>query len=161
MAEIVAGALSFGFPLMVYKLDSDKKNSQSQVDVSGCSPKGKDPELNLSAALRDVFGKSQRCIDSFTDECKFDMSQELYRRSIAEGQCPSSSKSVEPPWFRNVVQSDVAAATAHADIKPYVPKEAEYPWLSHPVRCELLSSMRWLLINMIPHIVRTQDLCTH
>ncbi len=144
MAEIVAGALSFGFPVMVYTLGSGQKSSHGNTDVPGCSSRfeGKDPDLNISASLRDMFAKSQRCIDSFSDEYKSDISEESYRRSIGEWNAPEasnrfSSKSVEPPWFRNVVQNDVGAR-ACADNQTYDHDDVKYPWLNHPNRCELL-----------------------
>ncbi len=142
MAEIVAGALSFGFPVAVYTLGADKKNSQGNTDVTGCSSnkrEGKHPDMNLSASLRDMFAKSQRLIDSFSDEYRSDVSEESYRKSFGEGHASQqrlTSNSVEPPWFRNVVQSDVGTR-ACANEWSFHHEDAEYPWLKHANRYAL------------------------
>ncbi len=139
IVEIVASARSLGFPVMVYTLGSDRKIQQGHSNITECSSskwEGKDPDLNLSASLRGMFAKSQRCIDSFSDECKSDVSEESYRRSFGGGHAAPSSNSVEPPWFRNVVQNDVGTR-ALATNQSYDHDDFDYPWLKHPTRCVL------------------------
>ena len=104
MAEVVAGAISLGFPVMVYSL-AEKDSQKLKADENAVPKFSRQAQPSfIETSVQKMIATSQKYITSFSDEALSDVSEESYRKSMSKSNREDATAREEPAWFRLVVQ---------------------------------------------------------
>ena len=105
MAEVVAGAISLCFPVIVYSLPAENKSNKFSLLEDKPDNSRSFDNQNTYSPVREWLEAAQKHVSAFSNEVASDASETAYRKRLGTvNRQDSGASRLEPAWFRNVVE---------------------------------------------------------